>query len=91
MTRAEYIAKARRRICERAGLQAGRKAGVTFHDIRRTSARTKRAAGVDTSVTMAMMGWKSEAMFRRYGIVDIQDKMAALEKQAAYEGEVLSN
>jgi integrase len=58
---------------------------LLFHDLRRTSARSKRAAGVDTSVTMALMGWRSEAMFRRYGIVATEDKMAALEKQEAYE------
>jgi len=58
---------------------------LLFHDLRRTSARTKRAAGVDTSVTMEMMGWKTEQMFRRYGIVGIEDKISALAKQEAYE------
>jgi integrase len=59
--------------------------GLLFHDLRRTSARSKRAAGVDTSVTMDMMGWKTESMFRRYGIVATEDKVAALAKQEAYE------
>ena len=58
---------------------------LLFHDLRRTSARSKRAAGVDTSITMALMGWRSEAMFRRYGIVATEDEMAALEKQEVYE------
>ena len=34
---------------------------------------------------MALTGRRSEAMFRRYGIVATEDKMAALAKQEAYE------
>jgi integrase len=59
--------------------------GLLFHDLRRTSARSKRAAGVDTSVTMELMGWKTDSMFRRYAIVGTEDKLAALNKQEAYE------
>jgi hypothetical protein len=58
---------------------------LLFHDMRRTSARSKRAAGVDTSVTMEIQGWKTDEMFRRYGIVEMDDKRAALAKQEAYE------
>lgn len=58
---------------------------LMFHDLRRTSARSKRAAGVDTSVTMQLMGWKTEAMFRRYGIVAVEDSALALAKQEAYD------
>jgi len=32
--------------------------------------------GVPTSVIMEMQGWKTEAMFRRYAIVDRKDKLA---------------
>lgn len=53
---------------------------VHLHDFRRTSARTKRWAGVDTSVIMSIQGWKTEAMFRRYAIVAREDKLAALKK-----------
>jgi integrase len=59
--------------------------GLLFHDLRRTSARSKRAAGVDVSVTKELMGWKTDSMFQRYGIVGMDDKIAALEKQEAYE------
>lgn len=76
----DFPRKAWERITKAAGCP-----DLLFHDLRRTSARSKRAAGVDTSITMALMGWRSEAMFRRYGIVATEDKMAALAKQEAYE------
>lgn len=56
-----------------------------FHDIRRTSARVKRAAGVPTSTIMELQGWKTEAMFRRYAIVDRADKLDALKRQEEWE------
>jgi len=58
---------------------------VLFHDLRRTAARSKRQAGVDTSVIMKMQGWKPDSMFRRYGIVAADDKADAMAKQEAYE------
>jgi integrase len=58
---------------------------LIFHDLRRTSARSKRAAGVDQTVIMDMHGWKTPEMFGRYGIVATEDKVAALAKQEAYE------
>lgn len=64
---------------------------LLLHDLRRTSARTKRAAGVNTSVIMEMQGWKTEAIFRRYGIVAIEDKSDALLKQEAYERDQLAS
>jgi integrase len=76
----DYVRKHWPLITAKAGVP-----GLLFHDLRRTSARSKRAAGVDTSVTMELMGWKTESMFRRYGIVATEDKLAALNKQEAYE------
>src|SRR5436309_3630381 len=73
-----------KRICKAAGVTPG-KAGFILHDSRRTSARNKRAAGVSESVTMELQGWKSSAMFRRYGIVDHADRLAALRKQEEFE------
>jgi integrase len=59
-------------------------AGVKkFHSWRRTAARDKRAAGVDSSVIMREQGWKTDAIFRRYAIVDRRDmaeSQRALEK-----------
>jgi integrase len=53
-----------------------------FHSFRRTAARDKRAAKVDTSVIMKEQGWKTDAIFRRYAIVDRNDM---LESQRALE------
>lgn len=64
-----------RKLVERAGCPE-----LHFHDFRRTSARTKRWAGVDTSVIMEIQGWKTESMFRRYAIVAREDKLEALKK-----------
>jgi integrase len=74
-----------KRLCEKAGIKAGRKDGFVIHDARRTSARTKRAAGVSESVTMDVMGWKTPAMFRRYGIVDRADRLEALRRSEQWE------
>ena len=67
-----------KRICKAAGLKPGR-SGIVLHDIRRSSARNKRRAGVDQSVIMELHGWRTDEMFRRYAIVDIADKRQALE------------
>jgi excisionase family DNA binding protein len=53
-----------------------------FHDFRRTSARSKRAAGVDTSIIMDMQGWKTNAMFKRYAITNLGDQKDALKRMA---------
>lgn len=65
-----------RSACKRAGLE-----GTWFHDFRRVAARNldKR---VRRSVAMAMLGHKTEAMFRRYAIViehDIHEAGRALQ------------
>jgi integrase len=69
------------RICKAAGVQ-----GI-MHDWRRTSARTKRAAGVSESTIMKVQGWKTSDQFRRYDIVDLDDKLAALRKSEEYESQ----
>jgi len=77
-----------RRLCREAGVKAGWKEGYVIHDTRRTAARTKRAAGVDETVTAAIMGWKpGSKMFARYGIVDIDDTRVAQETQERWEAE----
>jgi len=65
-------------ICAKAGVASG-KAGITFHDLRRTSARNKRNDGMPVQGIMELQGWKTEAMFRRYAITDIADKRKWLE------------
>lgn len=69
-------------LCEIAGIKSGKKdGGFVLHDARRSSARNKSAAGVSSRVIMQMQGWKSEAMFRRYAIVDQNDMKRALEME----------
>ena len=79
-----------KRICKAAGVKAGvKEGGITPHDARRSSARNKRASGVPTSVIMKLQGWRTEAMFQRYGIVDNADKLMALEQEETYIQEQL--
>jgi integrase len=73
-------------ICKLAGVTPGKAAGIVPHDMRRSSARNKRASGVDTSVIMEIQGWKSDKMFRRYAIVDRGDMMRAFEQEKVVVG-----
>ena len=79
------------RACREAGL-----AGRIPHDFRRTAVRNLERAGVPRSVAMKMVGHKTEAIYRRYTIVDEgmlrdgRDRLAAFQatEQAAV-GKVL--
>ena len=73
------------KITEAAGVP-----DLLFHDLRRSVARTRRSAGVDTSVIMAMQGWRTDSMFRRYAIVATSDKLEALALQQEYEQKQLA-
>jgi integrase len=52
--------------------------GLYLHDFRRSAAKALRRAGVPESVVMAIGGWKTPAMFRRYAIVSSADQEAAI-------------
>ena len=67
--------KAWENLTVRAGLP-----NLIVHDLRRSAAKALRAAGVPESVVMAIGGWKTPAMFRRYAIVSSADQRAAVEK-----------
>jgi integrase len=54
--------------CRRAGVP-----GRLIHDFRRTAVRNLERAGVPRSVTMKLVGHKTEAMYRRYAIVSEAD------------------
>jgi integrase len=53
--------------------------GRTPHDFRRTAARNLIRVGVPQHVVMKLCGWKTDAMFRRYAIVDERDLRDAVE------------
>jgi integrase len=51
--------------------------GLIIHDLRRSAAKARRRAGVAESVIMAMGGWRTASMFRRYAIVSSADQREA--------------
>jgi len=71
----------------RSWLTACKQAGVPgrlVHDLRRTAVRNLERAGVPRSTAMAMVGNKTESIYRRYAIVSESDlKAAAAKLQAA--------
>lgn len=56
-----------KKACEAAGYP-----GKLFHDFRRSAVRTLERSGVPRSTAMAMVGHKTESIYRRYAIVDEQ-------------------
>jgi integrase len=63
--------------CRQAGLD-----GRIRHDFRRTAARDMLRAGVSVPTVMRALGWRSEAMVRRYAIVSDGDLREAGAKRA---------
>jgi integrase len=53
---------------------------LTFHGLRRSGARALRRLGVDQITIMRLGGWKTDAMFQRYSIVDSSDLTEAQQK-----------
>src|SRR5436853_7914325 len=53
-----------REACEAAGIER------IPHDFRRTAVRNFERAGVPRTTAMAMVGHKTESIYRRYSIVD---------------------
>jgi integrase len=56
---------------------AARVPDLQFHDLRRTAVRNMRRAGVSQVVRMRITGHRTDAMERRYNIVDVDDIRAA--------------
>ncbi|MFQ5946732.1 MAG: tyrosine-type recombinase/integrase [Anaerolineae bacterium] len=71
--------------CFKAGVPGG-----IPHDLRRTAVRNMERAGVPRSVAMKMVGHKTEAIYRRYAIVDETMLREGAEKLArAEQGKVM--
>jgi len=58
------------------------------HDFRRTVARNMERAGVPRSVAMALGGWRSESMYRRYAIASEADLRDGARRLAAGTGTI---
>ena len=66
--------------CKAAGVP-----GRILHDFRRTAVRNLERDGVSRSAAMAMVGHKTEAIYRRYAIVDagaLRDAAAKIDRAA---------
>jgi len=58
--------------------------GLIPHDFRRSAVRSMTRAKVTTTVAMSISGHKTDLVFRRYNITDVEDKKEAVKKFAEY-------
>ena len=70
-------AKAWSAACKRAGVTNKR-----VHDTRRGAVRELERAGVSRSVAMSLTGHKTESVYRRYAVTDLQSQREGVEKLA---------
>jgi integrase len=72
--------------CKRAGI-----AGKIPHDFRRTAVRNLERAGVPRSAAMAMVGHRTESIYRRYAIADEAMLKEGAVKLAAFHATKIGN
>ena len=78
------VVKTFKRLCDKAGLQTGRKTGgISFHCLRHTGASRMLARGVDVKTVMELGGWKNLAVLERYLHPTDEQKRAAVERVSA--------
>lgn len=65
--------------------------GRIFHDLRRSAVRNMTKAGVQRHVAMSISGHKTESMFERYNIKDVEDQREAMRKTQQYVKTVKEN
>jgi integrase len=65
--------------------------GRIFHDLRRSAVRNMTKAGVQRHVAMSISGHKTESMFERYNIKDVEDQREAMRKTQQYLRTVKEN
>jgi integrase len=62
---------------------------LLVHDLRRSAARNLRNAGVPENVTMAIGGWRTPSVFKRYSIIEQSDVRDAIGKREAQRAQNL--
>jgi integrase len=78
--------KSWKKACRAAGVPGG-----LVHDFRRTAVRNFERAGVPRSSAMKLTGHKTEAVYRRYAIVDGAMLKEAVVKLAALHATEISD
>lgn len=82
---------ARQQACRRAGVLGRDGRPKVLHDLRRSAARALTRAAVPRHVAMAVLGLKTESMWRRYSIIETDDlrdglgRVLALRTRAEHE------
>jgi integrase len=72
--------------CRKAG-----KPGLLFHDLRRSFASASVQAGVPQLTTMAIGGWETASMFKRYAIIPEGEQVSAMERVEAWHAAQTAN
>lgn len=69
----------------RRATKAAGKPDLHFHDLCRFAARRLDRAGVGQKTAMAVMGRKTDSIYRRYNIVDHRDRDLAVDRLVEYQ------